>query len=276
MTLMDFEVDAISVRASALRALNDSRVPYLITGAYALFEHTGMSRQTKDLDIALRKCHLSPALKALEGVGFRTEVLDPVWIGKGYFGVHFVDLIFSSGNGVSVVDDRWFEFAKRSVLFGEPCLIAPAEELIWSKGFVNERERYDGADVNHLIYACGRTLDWKRLLERFEPHWEVLFSHVILYRFAFPSARSRVPDWLVEELCERTRSDLRRGDVDEHVCRGNLISRVQYQHDYERHGFANELSTEATLDGLYTNSRQRIAVRRPSIRAKHRKPRVTG
>ena len=35
-----------------------------------------------------------------------------------------------------------------------------AEETLWSKAFVMERERYDGADVAHLILAHGERLDW--------------------------------------------------------------------------------------------------------------------
>jgi hypothetical protein len=30
-----------------------------------------------------------------------------------------------------------------------------------------ERERFDGADVAHIILAYGDRLDWRRLLERF-------------------------------------------------------------------------------------------------------------
>ncbi len=65
-------------------------------------------------------------------------------------------------------------------------LLAPPEEMIWSKSFVLERERYDGADVNHLLHACGESLDWERLLHRFDRYWEVLFSHLLLFQFAYP------------------------------------------------------------------------------------------
>jgi hypothetical protein len=34
-----------------------------------------------------------------------------------------------------------------------------AEEVIWSKAFVTERERYDGADIMHVLLACAETLD---------------------------------------------------------------------------------------------------------------------
>ena len=74
-----------------------------------------------------------------------------------------------------------------------PVQIAPAEETIWSKAFVMERERFDGADVAHLILGHGDKLDWQRLLERFGPHWRVLLAHLVLFGFIFPSARSRVP-----------------------------------------------------------------------------------
>jgi hypothetical protein len=32
--------------------------------------------------------------------------------------------------------------------------------MIWSKGFVMERERFDGADVTHLLRAVGPKLNW--------------------------------------------------------------------------------------------------------------------
>ena len=39
-------------------------------------------------------------------------------------------------------------------------LVAPAEESLWCKAFVMERERFDGADVAHIILAYGDRLDW--------------------------------------------------------------------------------------------------------------------
>ena len=119
---------------------------------------------------------------------------------------------------------------------GVDVLLAPPEEMIWSKGFVLERERYDGADVNHLLHACGESLDWDRLLRRFDRYWEVLFSHLLLFQFAYPSTRSIVPDRVMEALVARTVTNLQTGDHPVALCRGNLMSRVQYQHDLDRLG----------------------------------------
>jgi hypothetical protein len=251
------ELDA---RAAALRTLLAAGVPFLVGGAYAFFEFTGIYRDTKDLDLFLRQRDLASAFLPLERAGFRTETVDPVWLAKAYSGEYFVDLIFSSGNGVTVVDDGWFEHGWPGTVMGYPCLLAPPEEMVWSKAFVTERERYDGADVNHLIRACGDRMDWERLLARFGDHWEVLLSHLILYRFAFPGERSRVPAWVVHELWRRTAEQLDAGDWDQQVCRGELISRVQYQHDYQRLGY--QRSADRT---------ERAASGRPPHAVRHRK-----
>jgi hypothetical protein len=227
------ELDA---RADALRALAGSHVPFLVAGAYALCEYTGIFRDTKDLDLFLRERDLEEAFRILEGAGFRTEITDPGWIGKAYRGEWYVDLIFSSGNGVAVVDDLWFEHARRARVMGVEVLLAPPEEMVWSKSFVLERERYDGADVNHLFRAAGDALDWDRLLFRFERYWEVLLSHVLLFRFAYPGERSKVPDRVLRALLARLEDGLGT-DHPRPLCRGNLISRVQYRHDLEHLGY---------------------------------------
>ncbi|WP_437671064.1 hypothetical protein [Sorangium sp. So ce131] len=220
----------------ALESLLSAGVPFMVGGAYAFFAYTGLFRDTKDLDLMLTERDLPAAFRALERAGFTTELFDPRWIGKAYAGARYIDLIFSSGNGLAAVDGSWFEHARPATILGHACLIAPAEEIIFTKAFVDERERYDGADVNHLIYTCGDELSWERLLCRFGPHWEVLFAHLTLYRFVYPGARSRVPAWLMEELCRRTVEQTRAGDEPQRVCRGNLISRQQYSLDYEKLG----------------------------------------
>jgi hypothetical protein len=53
--------------------------------------------------------------------------------------------------------------------------------LIWQKAYVMERERFDGADIVHLLASCAPGIDWKRLMERFGPDWRVLMSHLILF-----------------------------------------------------------------------------------------------
>ncbi|MCP3103873.1 nucleotidyltransferase family protein [Myxococcus sp. K15C18031901] len=229
--------DEINARARAVGLLREAQVPFVVGGAYAYATYTGIYRDTKDLDLFPRKADALRALEVLEQDGWRTERTDEVWLYKAFKGDYFVDFIFSSGNGVAVVDDEWFQHAKTATVFGHECLVAPAEEMIWSKAFVIERERYDGADVNHLILKAGPAMDWERLLRRFDRYWEVLLSHLMLFRFTYPSERDIVPDWVMAELMRRTLDSIRDGHWAEKLCRGNLVSKVNYHVDIHHWGF---------------------------------------
>jgi hypothetical protein len=82
----------------------------------------------------------------LESAGYRTEVSFPHWLAKAFGDDGFVDVIFSSGNSVAEVDEEWFTHASQDEILGVPVSLCPAEEMIWHKGYVQERERFDGAD----------------------------------------------------------------------------------------------------------------------------------
>ena len=235
----------LHARARAVELLNRAGVPFVVGGAYAFCQYTGIFRDTKDLDLFPRRRDAERALQVLEAHGFRTERTDEVWLYKAYEGEWFVDLIFCSGNGVAEVDDGWFAHAREGMLFGHRVQVAPPEELVWSKAFVQERERYDGADVVHLLQATGAWMDWERLLWRFERHWEVLLSHVLLYRYVYPGERSRVPAWVMRELLGRAGDSVDEGDWDERVCRGPLLSRANYVLDLAHWGYEDGRAWDA-------------------------------
>jgi hypothetical protein len=209
-------------------------VPFLVGGTYAFAHYVGFERKTKDLDLFARQEDVKRALELFAERGYDTELTHPHWLGKIWRGEHFIDLIFSSGNGVARVDNQWFDHATAHTVFDRQVWLSPPEEMIWSKAFVQERERYDGADVVHLIYHRGRDLDWRRLLTRFGPHWEVLYSFLVLYGFCYPADRDRVPEWLTDELTARFVSTARTPG--RHRCNGPLLSREQYLHDVDVEG----------------------------------------
>ncbi len=99
--------------------------------------------------------------------GYRSELYFSHWLGKAFHGTDFVDIIFSSGNGACPVDDKWFARAVVGKVLGRDVRLIPVEEMIWQKAYIMERERFDGADVNHLLRACGAKLDWDHLIKRF-------------------------------------------------------------------------------------------------------------
>lgn len=230
----------------ALRLLKKADIPFLVGGAYALAHYTGIVRHTKDLDVFVRLEHCQSALDVLAEDGFRTEITFSHWLGKAFLGEDLIDFIFSSGNGICKVDDLWFAHATPGDVLGEEVLLCPPEEMIWSKAFICERERFDGADINHLLRAWGRNLDWDRLLARFDSHWPVLLSHLILFGYTYPSDREVVPAEVVRDLADRFAEEWTSSG--ERLCRGPLLSRIQYLIDLERWGYEDaRLAPEPTM-----------------------------
>ena len=217
-----------------LRTLTRGDVPCLIGGTYALETYTGIRRATKDLDLFILREDWSRAVEALGADGIATDLTFPHWLGKAGHGRHYVDLLCGSGNGICLVDREWFAFARPTRLWRVPCHLCPPEEMIWSKSFVQERERFDGADVLHLLRAQADTIDWPRLVARFDEYWEVLLSHLVLFGFVFPAERHRVPPQVVRLLLDRYQQ--LRPDHRPAVCRGTLLSREQYLVDVEHLG----------------------------------------
>jgi Nucleotidyl transferase of unknown function (DUF2204) len=219
----------------ALGVLLAAGVEFLVGGAYALERYTGIARHTKDFDVFVRPRDCRRALDVLAGIGCQTDVPFRHWLGKAFSGDDFIDVIFSSGNGVAKVDDRWFEHAVDDEVLGLAVKLCPPEETIWSKAFIMERERYDGADIAHLLRAQGARLDWTRLLERFAGHWRVLLSHLVLFGFIYPSDATAVPRGVLAELIRRLESEA--PPPSDRICRGTMLSRGQYLVDIDRWGY---------------------------------------
>ena len=221
-----------------LETLMEARVPHLVGGAYALAYHTHTRYSTKDFDLFLRRQHLEAAFTALDAAGYRTELTFPHFLGKVFDERPFVDLIFGSGNGVSPVDDDWFQYASDGELFGLPVKVCSAEDVAWSKAFIMERERFDGGDIAHLLLATSERLNWPRLLTRFDAHWRVLLAHLILFGFIYPGKRALIPASVLEELLGRLRDEADPGSRG-NICRGGLLSRRQYLFDVSELGMTD-------------------------------------
>jgi hypothetical protein len=220
-----------------LRELTAAGIDFLVGGGYAVERYLGIGRLVKDLDLFLRAGDVQ---KALDHLGQRlacdTELTFPHWLGKVRKRGDHVDLIFGAGNGVCSVDDDWFNYAVPSRVLDVPVLLCPVEEMIWSKAYVMERERYDGADVAHLLHACAGSLDWDRLSQRFGKHWRILFTHLTLFGFIYPSERRRIPEAVMRECVRLLEHELRHAPS-RRICRGTLISRAQYLVDLELWGY---------------------------------------
>jgi hypothetical protein len=236
---------------TTLRAFEEANLDVLVGGAYAFARYTRIERHTKDLDVFVRAADFERTLAALAAAGYQTEIPFPHWLGKAHCGEYFVDVIYSSGNGIARVDDAWFDNAVSDHVFDLPVRLCPVEEMMWSKAFVQERERFDGADVAHLLLARAEQIDWQRLLRRFGPNWRVLLSHLVLFGFIYPSDGHRVPGWVMQDLMGRLEDARCAPAFRQPVCRGTVLSRQQYLVDVEDRGYrdARGLPDNPMTDG---------------------------
>jgi len=236
----------------ALTALAEVGIPFLVGGAYAFERYVGIARHTKDFDLFVRPEDAERVLRLLADHGFESDLVFPHWLGKAFCGDDFVDVIFCSGNGTCPVDDSWFDHGVADEVLGMPVRLVPPEEMIWQKGLIMERERFDGADVAHVLRAQAERLDWPRLLSRYGEHWRVLYAHLILFGFIYPSERARIPSWVMDDLAGRLRDE--QSVPGETLCQGTILSREQYLTDVGAWGLR-----DARLPPCGTMSRREIA-----------------
>src|SRR5215469_9821313 len=220
----------------SVAALHAAEVSFLIGGAYMVEVCGGISRSTKDFDLYVRPTHVKAALRALARAGYKTQLTFPHWLAKATYEEDVVDLIFRAGNGLCEVDDSWFDRARDYEVLGVPVKLCAPEEMIWMKAFIMERERFDGADIAHILLCCAAEIDWAHLVQRFGPDWRVLLSHLILFGYIYPGERARIPAAIMKDLIARLRSEARTAGP-ERLCRGTLLSRQQYLVDVQDWGF---------------------------------------
>ncbi len=222
-----------------LEALNRHSLPYAVAGLFALHEHTGVWRQTKDLDVFVSSENIDHVLDVLSHKEkFETQVWDPVWLAKAWRGDDFADLITGMSNAVIRIDQSWIDRGVQAEVLGVSCCVLGPEELLISKVFVLRRERFDGADVAHIIYAQGQYLDWDRILTLVGEHWEMLLWALILFRYIYPAKTNQVPASVWDLLLSRFRRELLDPDPNASF-RGSLVDENMFAIDVHEWGMEN-------------------------------------
>jgi hypothetical protein len=225
-----------------LNTLNACEIPYAVTGAFALQQHTGIWHPTKDLDLSLTQESVGPALQCLQADGFACKIVDAVWLAKAYRGDFFVDLISGMSNGVIIVDQAWIERAHPGAVLGIPARILAPEELLASKLFVTRRERFDGADIAHIVYALRGQLDWQRLMHILGEHWQMLPWALIFFAYVYPAQVNLVPKTVWQDLLQRF-ARLVENPSPHAPFRGSLIDPHLFAIDVNEWGFEDQLSS---------------------------------
>jgi len=244
--------EAVKLYRDVLLAMNEHGIPYAVAGAFALQKYTGIWRMTKDLDLFVKASDVPAALEHLCDQGFCCETLDPVWLSKAHRGEYFVDLISGMSNATIVVDDSWFKRTQPAVIAGVQSRIISAEDLIASKVFVLRRERFDGADIAHIIYRTKGQVEWDRILQLACEHWEIVLFALVLFRYVYPAHTDYVPADLWQDLLSRYMHLVQHPDP-KAPFRGSLVDDNIFSIDVRDWG----------LEDLLTKSRRRELQKSP-------------
>lgn len=229
-----------------LELLKNSRIPFAVSGAFSLRQHTGICRYTKDLDLFLTAENSAAALECLRAAGMECEIADPVWLSKAWRDGYFVDLITGMSNGLITVEDSWIQRARPAVVYGVETRVLAPEELVASKIFVAKRERFDGADIAHVIYGTYGEFDWKRELELVGQHWEMLLWSLMLFRYVYPAQSHYVPSEVWCELLTRFTREVKDPNPNG-LFRGSVIDENMFAIDVEEWELPNLLEETRRL-----------------------------
>lgn len=224
--------------SEVLQLMAKSEIPFLVSGTYALASYTGIDRPTKDVDVFAKAGDALKLLAYFREHGLDVGIIDERWLGRITRGELFVDVIYNMPTVTTHVTDEWFVNAPRTELFGAKVRLVPPTQFIWSKIFVQDHHRYDGADVAHMILKCHDRINWEKLLSHMELYWEVLLIALLNFRFVYPSERGLVPGWLMDELLERLGDQADVEGPAKKVCRGRIFSPRDYAIDVEQWGFS--------------------------------------
>ncbi len=231
--------EAEAFYSEVLQMMARSRIPFLVSGTYALASYTGIDRPTKDVDVFAKAGDALRMLHYFKEHGFDVEIVDERWLYRITRGELFVDIITNMPTVTTHVTDEWFVNAPEAELFGAKVKLVPPTQFIWSKIFVQDHHRFDGADVAHMILKKHEEIDWRQLLSHMELYWEVLLIALLNFRFIYPSERHAVPRWLINELIQRLHDQTDVKGPGKRVCRGRIFSPRDYAVDVDRWGFSD-------------------------------------
>jgi hypothetical protein len=203
---------------SAIHAVRATGCRFMLAGAFSLASYTGRWRNTKDIDFYILPGDREAFIEALRRAGFRDYYerlpYDRNWIYRSYRGDCIVDLIWAMANQRAQVDEEWFEHAPEIHVRGQALKVAPAEELLWCKLYVLQRDRCDWPDVLNLIHSLGSDLDWEHLLKRLDDDVPLLAAVLNVYGWLCPGNDLLLPASLRELVPHSGRRGALHEDVE--------------------------------------------------------------
>ena len=177
---------------------------FALGGGLAIGLYTGKPRNTKDLDIYINPSDRDRVVQMMTDCGlldyFDKKPYDRAWIYRGYQDDTIVDAIWAMANKRTTVDDIWLKDGAMIKMFDKHIRVIPAEELIWSKLYVMQRDRCDWPDIINVICACGPYLNWGHLTSRLAEDLPLLRGVLSVVSWISPKEALSIPRRVWESM----------------------------------------------------------------------------
>ena len=145
------------------------------------------------------------------------------------------------------------------------------EETIATKAYIANRDRFDGADILHIIRALQGEVDWQRLVDLLEGDEEIVLWHLVLFAFTYPMHREWLPRELMQRAFERLQTHARR--VDARAFRGMVLDPVSFRVDVAEWGYRDAGATAPDPGPRREGRCEGGGARRPALRRRTGAPR---
>jgi hypothetical protein len=210
---------------AAIDAALDRDILFALGGGLAFSEYAERMRNTKDLDLFILPKDRGAVIEALTETGFSDyfdeKPYDRSWIYRAVREHVIVDIIWTMPNHRMVVDEDWLTRGWDIDIRGVCMKLLPAEELLWSKLFVMQKDRCDWPDLLNLLRARSHDFDWERLLAKAGRDTILIGGLLSVFRWLVPRQANEVPSWVWDRV-----GLLRTDAVDdngEHEARAHLL-----------------------------------------------------
>jgi hypothetical protein len=185
-----------AVYKPVLKHAHDAHLRFALGGGLAFSFYSRMWRNTKDMDLFVLPRDREIAIGILNQLGFsdyfdQTQY-DRSWIYRGFRDGVIVDIIWQMANHRAEVDERWLD-GPRLDIDGMPLRAIPAEELIFAKLYVMQRERCDWPDLLNLLFARGAEVDWNHVRHRLGDDLPLLAGLLHVFAWLCPERAAQLP-----------------------------------------------------------------------------------
>lgn len=163
MTANDAFAPLAETCRTAVAALRDADVPFVLAGSFAAWARGG-PQPGNDLDFMVKPRDAEAALTALSSAGMRPERPPEEWLFKAWRGDTLVDLIFGPA-GLEMTDDVLGRAESIPVLAVETPVMA-LEDVLVTKLMALDEHSLDYTSLLGIARACREQIDWTALRKR--------------------------------------------------------------------------------------------------------------